>query len=139
MSNISIRKALEIELNNITPSLATVWENNTFLPVNDIPYQMANLLFSNPENPSIGGPGSTVLTRQQGFLQVALMYPLGVGTLDSMTRSELIKATFSRGVSISNSGIIVIIKNTPEITPGIRDNDRWRIVVKIPFYANIFE
>lgn len=138
MSNLAIRRSLESALDGITPFLATVWENTGFKPVNNVPYQMVNLLFATPKNPAIGGSGSTVLTRQQGFLQVSLMYQLQVGTLEADTRAELIKTTFKRGTSFTNSGQVIVIKNTPEIMSGIRDKDRWRIVLKIPFYANVF-
>lgn len=138
MSNIAIRRALETALNDLTPSFETAWENSNFEPTKNIPYQLVNLLFTAPINPAIGGNGSAVLTRQQGFLQVALMYPLQFGTLTVETRAELIKDVFKRATSLVNAGITVIINKTPEVMPGVRDNDRWRVVIKVPFYANIF-
>lgn len=138
MSNISIRRALETAITDITPSIETSWENVSFNPINDIPYQIVNLFFSTPVNPTIGGAGNTILTRQQGFIQITLVYPLGTGTVSLETRAELIKTSFKRGSSFINSGQTVIIKNTPEISNVGRDADRWRINVKIPFYANVF-
>jgi hypothetical protein len=138
MSNVAIRRALEIALDNITPALTTAWENASFKPINEVPYQLVNLLFATPENPAIGGSGSTTLSHQRGFLQVSLMYPLQAGTAAVDTRAALIKTTFKRGISLTNAGQVVVIRNTPEVTPGVRDNDRWRIAVKIPFYANVF-
>jgi len=137
MSVLPIRRALEIALDGITPSLETSWENSNFDPTGGIPYQMVNLLFAEPVNPSIGG-NLSILTRHQGIFQVSLMYPLQGGTADAEERAELISATFERGASFANGGQTVVITKTPYVTPGIRDNDRWRIAIKITFYANIF-
>lgn len=138
MSNIYIRRALEVQLDSIVPEIETAWENTCFIPVNDVPYQLVHLLFATPINPSIGGVGSTILTRQSGFLQVSLMYPLQSGTLVIDSRVDLIKASFKRGTTLVNSGQTIVIKNTPDVTNIGRDNDRWRIAVKIPFYSNVF-
>ena len=137
MSNLLIRRALEVALNGLSPALSTNWENVAYTPVNGTPYQLVNLLMATPVNPSVGS-AATTLVRQQGYLQVSLMYHLLDGTAAIEARAELIKATFKRGASFTNSGQTVIIRNTPEITPGVRDNDRWRVAVKIPFYSNEF-
>ena len=139
MSTLKVRRALEIALDSITPSLSTAWENASFEPAKDTPYQQVHLLWGKPVNPAIGGSGSTILTRYVGFLQVSLLYPLQTGTLDISTRAELIKATFKIGASFINDAVAITVRNTPEITSGLRDGDRWRVAVIVPFYSNIFE
>lgn len=137
MSNIKIRRALEIAVDGLSPTIETAWENTTFNPTKGTPYQEVNVLFATPFNPSVGSSNST-LVEQRGFLQISLLYPLRGGTLSIDTRVELIKATFKRGVSFSNLGQTVIIRNTAEVMPGLRDGDRWRVVVKINFYSHEF-
>lgn len=138
MSNLKIRRALEIAIDGISPAIETAWENVDFKPTKGTAYQKVNILFATPQNPSIAGSGSLILTRQLGFAQVSLMYPLLDGTAAIEARAELIKTTFKRGFSFTNDGQDVHILNTPEITPGNRDNDRWMVAVKIPFWADVF-
>jgi len=127
-----VRAALEVAVAAITPALATAWENAAFVPpAATTPYQEVHVLFADPDNPVIG-PGYV----EQGYMQVSLMYPLAAGSVDAGTRAKLIRDTFRRGLSLTNSGVVVTIDKTPAIGNGIPDGSRWRLPVKIPFRAN---
>ena len=133
MSSLLIHKALDIALNAMTPALATAWENVAFtVPVISTPYQKVNLLLATPENREFG---STY--QEQGIYQISLFYPLQTGVSDALTRAELIRSTFLRGSSFTNSGVTVKITRTPEISAGTIEGDRWFIPVKIRFSAFI--
>ena len=132
MSVLNIRRALEGALNAITPTLSTAWQNDSFTPVTGSPWQMADILYAEPDNVEFGD-----MFRQDGFLQVSLFYPLKTGAAAAETRAELIRTTFKRGNSYTNGGIDVIIDKTPEITPGRRDDDWWHVNVRIRFFAHI--
>lgn len=132
MSTISIRAALEVALNAMTPPLSTAWENAAFAPVAGTPYQAVNVLFVSPDNQVMGRPHIEL-----GFMQVKLMYPLQVGTAVVAARAELIRQTFYRGASFSSGGVTVVINKTPEISPGSVDGDRWAVPVKVRFFSNI--
>lgn len=132
MSVIAVKTALETAVNAITPSIETAWENADFQPTVGTPYQQVHVLFGSPENIEFGP-----LFRQVGILQITLFYPLQVGTLAAQTRAELIRSTFKRGNSYSDSGITVTINKTPNIKAGNRDMDRWMIPVDIEFFAHI--
>jgi hypothetical protein len=135
MSAIKIRAALETALNGITPAIATAWENSAFLSLaSSVPYQQVNVLFAEPDDPTYGD----TYHLEQGFMQVKLMYPLQAGSLAAMTRAELMRTTFYRGASFSNGGINVVISRTPSISPGNVDGDRWAVIVKIRFTAQVF-
>lgn len=135
MSAIKIRAALETALNGITPAIATAWENSAFSPpASSVPYQQVNILFAEPENPTYGNSYHL----EQGFMQVKLMYPLQAGSLTAMTRAELIRATFYRGASFTNGGVTAVINRTPSISPGNVEGDRWAVIVKIRFTAQVF-
>jgi hypothetical protein len=135
MSAIKIRAALETALNGITPTIATAWENSAFLSLaSSVPYQQVNVLFAEPDDPTYGD----TYHLEQGFMQVKLMYPLQAGSLAAMTRAELIRMTFYRGASFSNGGITVVISRTPSISPGNVEGDRWAVIVKIRFTAQVF-
>lgn len=132
MSVIKIRAALEVAINSMSPSLSTAWENVPFTPIAGTAYQRAYLLFSDPNNQEYGSNYQEI-----GILQIDLNYPLMTGPSASDTRIELIRATFKRGNSFTNSGVIVTINRTPSVHPAYVAGDRYIRPVKIRFYANI--
>jgi hypothetical protein len=131
VSAVLIRSALEVALAAMTPALSTAWENAPFTPVVGTPYQRVNLLMAEPVNPEMGR-----FTRDQGFLQVSLAYPLNAGPAAASARAELIRDTFYRGRSFTSGGLVTTVERTPEIAPGRVEEDRWVIPVKIRFFAN---
>lgn len=117
----------------------TAWENMSFQTTAGVPFQEPYLLVARPDNPTFGSP----FHRERGIFQINLLYPQQIGTGAVSLRAELIRSTFSRGSTFSNSGIDVIIDSTPEIatalmTSGAQNDDRWMLPVKISWYSNIF-
>lgn len=132
MSLTAIRAALETRLDTISPSIASAYENAKYTPVSGTPYQQVHLLLATPDNPVMGTG-----FREQGFMQVTLLYPLLKGPGDAQARADLIRTTFPKGLSLTNSGVVVNIDKTPVIGNGTVDGDRWRVPVKIPFHSNM--
>lgn len=132
MSVVKIRAALETALNAMSPAVSTAWENHSFTPVTGTAYQRVNVLFASPENIEFGSRH-----REVGYMQVTLMYPLQIGTSTVAARAELLRTTFYRGASFTNGGVAVVIDQTPEVSPGGVEGDRYAIPVKVRFYANI--
>lgn len=131
MNTVSIRAALENALAAITPALATAWENQSFTPpAASTPYQIANVLFAEPDNDTFGSEH-----REIGYMQVRLMYPMQAGSGAAMTRAELIRTTFYRGATFTFGGVSVIIQRTPEILPGIVEDGRYQVLVRVRFFA----
>lgn len=132
---MSIRAALETALNAMSPSLATAWENVPFEPpAPTTAYQRATILLAQPNNTSIGGTFQEI-----GILQVDLMYPQDTGADAAEDRAALLRTTFKRGTSFTNSGITVTSERTPEIMPGRNEEGRFVIPVRIRFFAHIIE
>lgn len=131
---VNIRAALEIALNAMSPALATAWENNAFAPpASTVAYQKAYTMFATPDNPEWGSSH-----QELGIFQVTLCYPLQVGTSAAAARAELLRTTFKRGASFTNSGVTVNITKTPEVGAGTPAGDRFEMPVKIRFMAQIF-
>lgn len=124
MTTATIKATLETALNNITPALATAWENASYTPIEGTPYQRVWFLFAQPDNWHVGQR-----FRQNGYMQVSLFYPLGNGAKDALTRAELIRSTFKAGMILSG----VSISATPEISSGETDGDRYVLNVFIRF------
>ncbi len=132
MSQNSIRTALSTALAAITPDLATAWENVPFVPTAD-PYQIVNVLFGEPENQVLG----VTEYWEIGYMQVRLMYPKDKGAFLAGARAELTRSALRRGYSFASGGITVNISKTPTISGGQIEDDRFAIIVKVPFYAHI--
>ncbi len=112
----------------------TAWENTSFSPVVDVPYQKVNLLKGKPENPSIGDS----MVRKIGIMQVTLYYPKQRGTADIETRTELLETTFKRGATFSNNGVLVKILESPETIGGNPQDNSYVAAVRIPYQTDIF-
>lgn len=114
---------------------ATSFENRAFkTPAPSTPYQRVWFMDFMTDNPSFGDGFHRIET----YLQIDLYYPTGYGTKSIDTRAELIKSTFKRGASFSYSGVTVIIGKTPEIGAGMVEGDRYKKIVKITYWADIF-
>lgn len=135
MSSLKVKTALETALNAMTPPLLTAWPNVAFTPPvgSSTPWQRADVLFAAPEDLEIGD----TYHREQGVFLVSLKYPIQAGIGTALARAELLRSVFYRGASFTNGGVIVTIEQTPEISAGFADGDRWVIPVRIRFYANI--
>lgn len=133
MSVVSVRAALETALMTITPAIATVFENVTFVPpALSVPYQRAFVLFAEPDNSEFGGSYF-----EQGYLQVTLCYPRQSGTAAVGARAQLVRAKFLRGASFTSGGVTVKVTKTPEVSQGSDDGTMFTVPVKIRFHAFI--
>jgi hypothetical protein len=129
----TIRKALEIRLAAVAPAIQTAFENAAFTPVAGTPFQRVNLLPNTPDN-SIQGVTTYF---ERGLFQVKLCYPIGTGPTAAETQAQLIRAHFKRGTSLLNSGVTVIITDTPRVSTGMIEGDRFCIPVSVPWQAQI--
>lgn len=134
MSQVAIRRAIEQRLYTMdVPAFPTAWENASFKPTPDTAYQRAEMVPGISENVS----NMAAFTRELGFYQVTLMFPLQAGPNPAESRFEAIKARFPKGLQITQDGVTVTISGTPYRQQGSKDGDRWSVPVRIPYYANI--
>jgi hypothetical protein len=133
MSIAAIRKALEVKLAAMTPTVATVYENTEYTPVSGTPYQRANLLPAEPDNSTMGA----TYYREQGIFQVTLCYPTKVGPANAQSRADLLKTHFNRGTTMEKDGLTVIVMRTPAILPAYIDGDRYCIPVSIQYQCDV--
>ena len=129
----NIRNALETALASILPAIDIVHEGEAYEPTADVPYCEAYLLVGTPGNPTLGDG----YFREQGVFQVNLHYPPKVGTFDAAMRAEQLRALFRRGATFSDSGVTVLIDKTPEIGGGAVEGDRWKVVVRARWHADV--
>ncbi|MFM9829731.1 MAG: phage tail terminator-like protein [Sphingomonas sp.] len=133
MSAVLCRKALEVALSGMSPSLATAWENAPYSPVVGTAYQAVSMILARPADIELSGR----IHREQGFLQINLMYPLDTGPNAAETRAELVRSTFYASRTFTASGVTVHIDGTPEIAPARVEDNRYMVPVRVRFYAHI--
>lgn len=133
MSQVTIRKALDKKLTALG-AFATVHENEVYAPITGTPYQESYLLPANPDNSTLGQSHYLEI----GIFQVSLKYPPGKGPVEAQARAEAIKAHFKRGTTLVESGVQVLITETPAIAAGFMSGDRYVVPVSITYQADIF-
>jgi hypothetical protein len=69
---------------------------------------------------------------------VTLVYPVGTGVGTLMARAELIRSYFKKGITLVNSGVKVIIADTPEFGYLQGSSDNVSLPVKIGYRADIY-
>lgn len=134
MSLVSIRAALEVGLEGLSPAVTTVWENTTFTPTDGVAYQVCTLLPATPVD-SVLGSG---MHRAVGVLQVLLCYPLHTGPRDAYTRADALTGRFYRGSSWTADTVKVTVDLTPTVGPALTEDGRYLLPVSIPWMAHIF-
>lgn len=133
MSYQLIRAALESKLNAISPAVSTAWENVPFEPAIGQMYQRAFMLPAGADNTTFGN----TLRRESGIFQVSVCAPLGNGSYDAITRAEVIRNWFYRGLTLTQSGVLVRILRTASIAPAITEEANYVVPVSIPYFSDI--
>lgn len=136
MSRPAIRKAFEGALKDFG-GLPTNFENGDFTtPADGSAFQSVFMLFARPENPSIG---EAVHTRYRGFCQITLDFPPGKGAGPAERAGEAIRDAFPYGSTLTADGVTSVVAGTPDVGDGSEVGNRWQVVVKIVFYADVFK
>lgn len=134
MSQDKIQRAFEKKLASITPAISTAYENLSFTPVTDVPYQRVQLVPFSPENPTFGDN----YHREVGEFQVYLCYPIGKGKGAAAARAALVKDTFYRSLTLVEDLQEIVIRRTPSVGSGFISKDRYVIPINIEYYSSEF-
>lgn len=133
MTYVVIRRLLELRFNSLSPTLDTAFENVPYTPKQGTPWQRLNMLPSETDNPTFGD----TFMRESGIFQVTLFYPVNAGSSAAQTRAELIRSWFARGLTMTESGIRVLVDKSPSVGPAAVV-EGWHILpVSIPYIADV--
>jgi hypothetical protein len=111
------------------------YENTSFDPVVDFPYEQCYVMFAQPDNVTMGKGFYRLL----GYLQMSLHYPRDTGMLGITQRAELYRAIFARGNTLIRNDTVVNISRTASIERGDPPDGYVTRIVKIPFWVDVFE
>ena len=137
MSQKNIRLAFEKKLISMPSGLGaskTAFENTTFTPTVDVPYQRSVLAPITPEKPTLVDG----YFREVGFYQVVLSYPKGEGVGNITTMAELVQDYFKRGTTLVEGSDKIIVDRTPQISPVYINDNRAEITIRIRYYSEQF-
>lgn len=133
----NLRKAFEQYLVVMPQGLGqtqTAFENVTFTPKVDQPYQLSRLVPLPVENPTLGDN----YHREVGFYQVVLSYPKGKGVGALSTMADKVKDYFKRGTTLVEATDKIVVDRTPEISSVYINDTRAEITIRIRYYSDQF-
>lgn len=139
MSEVAIRAALEKRLRAISAPTVTAWptsfENTAFTEPSNKQYQRAFVLFSTTR---AAGFGKNATEYWAGTFQVNVHIAGNSGTGAAGQRAAVIRAQFSRGTALSDSGSTVKVTcETPYVGSAIEGDDAYMLPVIIPWFCYI--
>ena len=130
----SIKIALETALKTAFPTTKIAWENvSTNPPTDGSLYFYVNLLPASTQNPTLGDG----FYREAGIMQVTICAPIDKGSGKLYTKAEEIRTVFKKGYTFTSGGYTVNIGRTPSIGPGMRQEDRFVLPVRITYFSNV--
>jgi hypothetical protein len=135
MSWLKIRRALEKRLATITPDWTTFYENMVYAPTQGQEHQRVFLL---PARSRAAALGQEAPVFESGIFQISIYSPIGKGPGSGGTRAELVKASFARGLTLTEEGLKVQVQDTPSIGPALQEPHFWALPLSVPFFAYVF-
>lgn len=134
MSIILIKRAAERHLNALTPSVPIGWEGVTFNPPANSIYQRVQFLVQSPDDPVLG----TGFHRERLTMQVFVVGEINKGTSEIITRAELIRDRFKKGLVLTEGNVRIHVLRTPQIAGTAVSSDRAICPVIIELVAEVY-
>jgi len=134
MAIVDIKRAAERHLNGLTPTVQTGWENVSFDPPKDQLYQRVQFLVQPPEDPVLG----TGFHRERVTMQVFVVGMINKGTSEVLSRAELIRDRFKKGLVLVEDNVRIHVLRTPQISGTAIASDRIICPVIIELVAEVY-
>ena len=133
MSVIKIKKALERNLNSMSPVLPIAFEGVSFTPPEGEMYQSIQFRFETPDDRVI----SKDYHRERLTVQIAIIGINGFGANDVLERAEAVREQFKKGTVLIEDGVTVRILYTPQITGVAPAQDRLVCPILVSAIAEV--
>lgn len=134
MSITKAQTAIRKRLAALTPALPTAFEGISFVPPTGM-YQRLQFVINPPTDPVFGRG----YHRENIQVQIFVADKLDVGTAGAVARAELLRDWFYKGLTLTESGVSMIILRTPQIAGASVAGDRVIVPVLIPLTVDVFE
>ena len=119
MAVLETQRGLIKHLNLLLPNLPTAYEGLSFTPPSTI-YQRLQFRINQPDDPVLG----TGYYRERMEMQIFVNAPTNKGTGEALSRAQLLRTHFKKGTTIVESGILIHILETPQISGTVALGDR---------------
>jgi len=133
MAIIEIKRAAERKLNALTPSVPTAWESVSFEPPVGL-YQRVQFTIQSPDDPVLG----TGFHRERISMQVFVVGAANKGTSEVITRAELIRTHFAKGLVLQEGNIKIHVLRTPQVAGTTVASERVVCPVIIELVAEVY-
>jgi hypothetical protein len=133
MAIIEIKRAAERKLQALTPSIPTAWESVSFEPPVGL-YQRVQFTIQIPDDPVLG----TGFHRERLQMQVFVIGASNKGTSEVITRAELIREHFKKGLVLQEGNIKIHILRTPQVAGTTIASERIVCPVIIQLVAEVY-
>lgn len=133
MAIIEIKRAAERKLNALTPSVPTAWESVSFEPPIGL-YQRVQFTIQSPDDPVLG----TGFHRERISMQVFVVGAANKGTSEVITRAELIRTHFAKGLVLQEGNIKIHVLRTPQVAGTTVASERVVCPVIIELVAEVY-
>ena len=119
------------KINTVTPKIDSVYENKSYTPINDVPFQELYILPSDNTSEYI----NETTYNMEGLFQISLNYSLNSGRSEAMDRATLYMNLFPKNTKLTYNGLIVRQVGIPQIANLGVVGDRYKIVLRVQFLA----
>jgi hypothetical protein len=132
MSILKTQTALIDHLKTLTPTLPTAYEGVSFTPPTGT-YQRVQFLIQDPTDPVLG----TGYYRENLELQIFVNSPNNKGVGEALSRAELLRVHFKKGLTIQKDTLRIHILETPRISGSAVIGDRLIVPILIPVVSEV--
>lgn len=133
MAILEIKRAAERKLNTLSPALPTAYEGVTFNPPNGL-YQRVQFTIQSPDDPVLG----TGFHRERVTMQIFVVGAANKGTSEVITRAELIRNHFAKGLVLQEGNVKIHVLKTPQVAGNTVVSERVICPVLIELVAEIY-
>ena len=133
MAILEIKRAAERKLNTLSPALPTAYEGVTFNPPNGL-YQRVQFTIQSPDDPVLG----TGFHRERVTMQIFVVGAANKGTSEVITRAELIRNHFPKGLVLQEGNVKIHVLKTPQVAGNTVVSERVICPVLIELVAEIY-
>lgn len=110
MAIVETQSALERHLTTLSPVLPTAYEGLSFTPPTTI-YQRIQFVVNNPDDPVLGKG----YYRENQQMQIFVIDAANEGTGRALTRAELIRSHFNKGLFLTEGSFKIYVLDTPKV------------------------
>lgn len=133
MAIIEIKRAAERRLSTLSPVLPTAYEGVTFNPPDGL-YQRVQFTIQTPDDPVLG----TGFHRERVTMQIFIVGAANKGTSEVITRAELIRNHFTKGLVLQEGNVKIHVLKTPQVAGNTVVSERVICPVLIELVAEIY-